>query len=217
MICLNTNTIINQSETKIAIWSLVFCRSFSLSLCFFFLLFSYFKILLPCFYKKLFLIYKFLYNPTNTIICLWAIGLNPSHDGVSPALGDICKNNYTSSDIPQFSNLTSNMENSVFKIWFKMKSVAIEGKCFFCSQNHFREHWHTINSSLFINIFLMCWKKIWRIIDIKESSCNIIYEINLSGMSILFSNKDTGFQRLPIGLSSIIYWAKKIRISGSQN
>ena len=109
------------------------------------------------------------------------------------------------------------MENSVYKIWFKMKSVAIEGKCFFCSQNHFREHWHTINSSLFINIFLMCWKKIWRIIDIKEGSCNIIYEINLSGMSILFSNKDTGFQRLPIGLSSIIYWAKKIRISGNQN
>ena len=47
---------------------------------------------------------------------------------------------YTSSDIPQFSNLTSKMENSVFKIWFKMKSIAVEGKCFFSSQNHFREH-----------------------------------------------------------------------------
>ena len=69
------------------------------------------------------------------------------------------------------------MENSVFEIWFEMKSIAIEGKCFFCSQNNFREHWHTINSSLFINI--------------------------------LFYNKGMGCQRLPIGLSSIIYWAKK--------
>ena len=69
------------------------------------------------------------------------------------------------------------MENSVFEIWFKMKSIAIEGKCFFCSQNNFREHWHTINSGLFINI--------------------------------LFYNKGMGCQRLPIGLSSIIYWAKK--------
>ena len=99
-------------------------------------------------------------------------------------MGNWSKHITWQNNISQFSNLTSNMENSVLKIWFKMKSIAIEGKCFFCSQNHFREHWHTINSSLFINIFLMCWKKIWRIIDIKEGSCNIIYEINLSGMSI---------------------------------
>ena len=120
------------------------------------------------------------------------------------------------SDISQFSNLTSNMETSVLKIWFKMKSIAIEGKCFFCSQNHFREHWHTIKSSLFINIFLVL-KNIWRIIKIKEGNCYIIYKINFTGMSILFSNKGMGCQRLPIGLSSIIHWAKKIRISGNQN
>ena len=52
-------------------------------------------------------------------------------------------------------------------------------------------------------------KNIWRIINIKEGSCNIIYKINLTGMSILFSNKGMGRQRQPIGLSSIIYWAKK--------
>ena len=89
-----------------------------------------------------------------------------------------------------------------------MKSIAIGGKWFFCSQNHFREHWHTINSSRFINIFLVL-KNIWRIINIKEGTCNIIYKINLTGMSILFSNKGMGCQRLPIGLSSIIYWAQK--------
>ena len=53
------------------------------------------------------------------------------------------------------------------------------------------------------------FKNIWRIINIKEGSCNIIYKINLSGMSILFPNKGMGRQRQPIGLSSIIYWAKK--------
>ena len=52
-------------------------------------------------------------------------------------------------------------------------------------------------------------KNIWRIINIKEGSCNIIYKINLTGMSILFPNKGMGRQRQPIGLSSIIYWAKK--------
>ena len=110
---------------------------------------------------------------------------------------------------PNFQTLHPNyMENSVLKIWFKMKSIAIEGKCFFCSQNHFREHWHTIKSSLFINIFLVL-KNIWRIIKIKEGNCYIIYKINFTGMSILFSNKGMGCQRLPIGLSSIIYWAKK--------
>ena len=60
----------------------------------------------------------------------------------------------------------------------------------------------------YARIYLLL-KNIWRIINIKEGSCNIIYKINLTGMSILFSNKGMGCQRLPIGLSSIIYWAKK--------
>ena len=81
------------------------------------------------------------------------------------------------------------MENSVYKIWFKMKSVAIEGKCFFCSQNHFREHWHTINSSRFINIFLVL-KNIWRIINIKN---NIHY---------ILSQKNQNFRQPKLDISS---------------
>ena len=34
--------------------------------------------------------------------------------------------------------------------------------------------------------------------------CNIIYNINLSGICILFPNKRMGCQRLPIGLPSIM-------------
>ena len=55
----------------------------------------------------------------------------------------------------------------------------------------------------------MCVEKYLKDKNIKEGSCNIIYKINLTGMSILFSNKGMGCQRRPIGLSSIIYWAKK--------
>ena len=79
------------------------------------------------------------------------------------------------------------------------------------------EKWtpHTINSKLFMNIspcvekYLKDNKHNSLYLAWKEGSCHTIYNINLSGIRILSLAKGIGCQRLPIGLPSIIYWAKK--------
>ena len=93
--------------------------------------------------------------------------------------------------------------------WFKMKMRCYRRKMFLLFTKSFpRTLTHHKQQSVHKH-FSCVLKNIWRIINIKEGSCNIIYKINLSGMSILFPNKGMGRQRQPIGLSSIIYWAKK--------
>ena len=96
--------------------------SFFVSLCFFSSS-SYFKILittphimlkiyqLPYFYNKLHMNNKFYYNPTSGHLVSKPITWQ---NILQLKLGDI--QGYTSRSTPQFSNLTSNIENSVSKI-----------------------------------------------------------------------------------------------------
>ena len=115
---------------------------------------------------------------------------------------------YTSSDIPQLSNLASHTEKYSFNIYFKARErrvvVIKEGTCFFVlfcfpfheevPDNTSKWTFHAVNSKLLVNIFPCVSQNNWRIFNAVASIRreNMLVHVCLS-FDIIFSRKLTVF------------------------